>query len=226
LLLGTLLIDGGHFQRVGCISSSHFCSAERQFRTPLEYGGQRAPSAQWTVTGAGGFILEKNGNNDVAIDVTEVLAGKTQNGGIDDPSNMGAAMAPAALDTLLSYFRESGRTPSDFDLILTGDLGFEGSEILKELSKEEGYSLEGVHNDCGLLIFDRKKQDVHAGGSGCGCAATVLSSEILPKMLSGRYKNVLFMATGALMSVDSLKQGLTIPAIAHLVHLERREGGL
>jgi stage V sporulation protein AD len=111
-------------------------------------------------------------------------------------------------------------------LILTGDLGFEGSEILKELSKEEGYSLEGVHNDCGLLIFDRKKQDVHAGGSGCGCAATVLSSEILPKMLSGRYKNVLFMATGALMSVDSLKQGLTIPAIAHLVHLERREGGL
>ena len=133
-------------------------------------------------------------------------------------------MAPAAFDTLLTYFRESGKSPSDFDLILTGDLGYEGSEILKDLMKAEGYDIDKIYNDCGLLMYDRSIQDVHAGGSGCGCAATVLGARILKDLRKGRYKNVLFMATGALMSVDSLKQGLTIPAIAHLIHLERRDG--
>ena len=224
MLLAALLLESGHFKRAAAVSSSHFCSAERQFRTPLEYGGQRAPTAQWTVTGAGAFILEREPRGNGMVDVTEVLPGKTRNGGIDDPANMGAAMAPAALDTLLCYFRESGKRPGDFDLILTGDLGYEGSEILKDLSKQEGYNSDDVHNDCGLMIYDRKKQDVHAGGSGCGCAATVLGSKVLGQMAEGKYQNVLFMATGALMSVDSLKQGLTIPAIAHLLHLERKEG--
>lgn len=219
LLLAALLLDGGHFHRVAAVSSSHFCSAERQFRTPLEYGGQRAPTAQWTVTGAGAFLLEREGTVPLAR-ISEVLPGKTVNGGINDPANMGAAMAPAALDTLLAYFKESGKVPSDFDLILTGDLGYEGSEILKDLLNAEGYCIDGIHNDCGLLIYDRKKQDVHAGGSGCGCAATVLASKIIGDLKEGRLKNALFMATGALMSADSLKQGLTIPAIAHLVHLE------
>lgn len=222
LLIGSLLLESGHFLKAGTISSSHFCSAERQFRTPLEYGGQRAPTAQWTVTGAGAFILEKGSGEECSLDITEVLPGKTQNGGIDDPSNMGAAMAPAAFDTLLTYFKESNKHPCDFDLILTGDLGYEGSEILKELSKKEGVNLDSVHRDCGLMIYDRKEQDVHAGGSGCGCAATVLASKILPEMQSGRLKNILFMATGALMSADSLKQGLTIPAIAHLIHIQRK----
>ena len=219
LLIASILLDSGHFEKAAAVSSSHFCSAERQFRSPVEYGGQRAPTAQWTVTGAGAFLLEKNASEQ-GVQVVEVLPGKTQNGGIDDPANMGAAMAPAALDTLLTYFRESKTKPSDFDLILTGDLGYEGSEILKDLSNKEGYCLDGLHNDCGLMIYDRKKQDVHAGGSGCGCAATVLASTILPKLLCGKYRDVLFMATGALMSADSLKQGLTIPAIAHLIHLK------
>lgn len=219
LLLAALLLDGGHFQRAAVVSSSHFCSAERQFRSPLEYGGQRAPTAQWTVTGAGAFLLEREGTVPLAH-ITEVLPGKTINGGINDPANMGAAMAPAALDTLLAYFKESGKGPSDFDLILTGDLGHEGSEILRDLSSREGYCIDGIHNDCGLMIYDRHKQDVHAGGSGCGCAATVLASKVIKDLEQGRIKNLLFMATGALMSADSLKQGLTIPAIAHLVHLK------
>ena len=148
-----------------------------------------------------------------------MLPGTVRNAGIDDPNNMGAAMAPAALDTLLAYFRESGKKPSDFDLVLTGDLGNEGSKTLLELGKESGLNLEGRHNDCGLMIYDRNTQDVHSGGSGCGCAATVLSSFILPEMEKKNLKDILFVATGALLSADSVKQGLTIPAVAHLVHL-------
>ncbi len=219
LLLAALLLDSGHFQKAAVVSSSHFCSAERQFRSPVEYGGQRPPTAQWTVTGAGAFILERE--TSAPVTVSEVVVGKTTDCGIDDPNNMGAAMAPAALDTLQTYFTESHTAPTDFDMILTGDLGYEGSSILLELGKSTGLDLSQNHFDCGLKIFDRKKQDVHAGGSGCGCAASVLSCEILPKMVSGELHDVLFLATGALMSADAVKQGLCIPSIAHLVHLKR-----
>ncbi len=218
LLIASLLLDSGHFSKAAVISSSHFCSAERQFRSPVGYGGQRPPTSQWTVTGAGAFILEAEGAGTVYI--SEILPGKVSDNGIDDPNNMGAAMAPAALDTLCTYFKESATAPEDYDLILTGDLGYEGSSILEELMTEEGYPFNGRHSDCGLRIFELDKQDVHAGGSGCGCAATVLSTDILPKMEKGELKNVLFIATGALMSADSVKQGLCIPAVAHLVHLQ------
>lgn len=220
LLLGGLLLDSGHFMKCASVSSSHFCSAERQFRSPIEYGGQRPPTSQWTVTGAGAFLLESGSVDAPLARISHVLPGITQNGGINDPSNMGAAMAPAALDSLLTFFKESQSKPTDFDLILTGDLGYEGSKILRELSSREGYFIDDIHDDCGLMIYERKKQGVHAGGSGCGCAATVLSSKILGELKQGRMKRVLFMATGALMSADSLKQGLTIPAISHIVCLE------
>ena len=220
LLIASLLLDGGHIDRAAVISSSHFCSAERQFRSPVEYGGQRAPTAQWTVTGAGAFILERSEKSRARI--SDVLVGKTVDMGINDPANMGAAMAPAAYDTLRAYFRESGTLPANYDLILTGDLGREGSAILEDLCKNAGFDLSGRHSDCGLRIYDPEKQDVHAGGSGCGCAASVLASEILPKIERGEYKNLLFMATGALMSADAVKQGLTIPGIAHLVHIVYR----
>ena len=216
LLIASLLLDGGHFERAAVISSSHFCSAERQFRSPVEYGGQRAPTAQWTVTGAGAFLLDRK--EAVHTRISDVMIGKTVDRGIDDPANMGAAMAPAAFDTLCAYFAESDTAPTDYDLILTGDLGREGSGILEDLCAKAGYDLRGRHSDCGLRIFDREKQDVHAGGSGCGCAASVLAAEILPEMERGRIQNLLFMATGALMSADAVKQGLTIPGIAHLVH--------
>lgn len=222
LLLSALLLDSGHFEKISVVSSSHFCSAERQFRSPVEYGGQRPPTAQWTVTGAGAFLLEK-GNSGTAL-ISEVLPGTVQNAGMDDPNNMGAAMAPAALNTLLTYFQESGKKPSDFDMVITGDLGNEGSKILLELGKNSGLDLEGCYNDCGLMIYDRNTQDVHSGGSGCGCAATVLASFILPEMERKKLKDILFVATGALLSADSVKQGLTIPAVAHLVHLTGNNG--
>lgn len=217
LLIASLLLDGGHFSSAAVVSSSHFCSAERQFRTPVEYGGQRPPTAQWTVTGAGAFILGRS--EAPGVEISEVLPGKVCCEGIDDPNNMGAAMAPAALDTLRAYFTESGKRPEDFDLILTGDLGYEGSRILGELSKDCGIDLSSRQDDCGLRVYNRVTQKVNAGGSGCGCAASVLSAEILPKLSSGIYKDVLFAATGALMSADAVKQGLTIPAISHLVRL-------
>ena len=220
LLIASLLLETGLYRRLAVVSSSHFCSAERQFRSPVEYGGQRAPTAQWTVTGSGAFILD-------AVDaggayITEVLIGKIVDAGTKDPANMGAAMAPAALDTFLSYFDESGSQPGDFDLILTGDLGREGSKLLRALARESGRDLSN-HNDCGLMIYDRKKQDVHAGGSGCGCAATVLAGHVLPAVRRGEIRNMLFAATGALMSADAVKQGLTIPSIAHLLRIEFRK---
>ena len=220
LLIASAFLDSGLYQCAAVISSSHFCSAERQFRTPVEYGGQRTPTSQRTVTGAGAFVCERGCGSRVRL--REILPGRIVNAGVDDPNNMGAAMAPAALDTISAYFSQSGCSPDDFDLILTGDLGYEGSMILRELSKKSGVPLEN-HNDCGLLIFDRTRQDVHAGGSGCGCAASVLAGYILPKVASGEYKDVLFTATGALMNADAVKQGLTIPAVAHLVRLSYAE---
>ena len=221
LMLASIGITGGLFNKCATISSSHFCSAEQQYRTPLEYGGQRAPTAQWTVTGSGAFIV---GNEyEYGIRITEAMPGIVIDKGINDAANMGAAMAPAALDTLLRYFQQSDTVPQDYDAIFTGDLGLEGSKILKELMFIEGYDLNDVYFDCGNIIFDRETQDVHSGGSGCACSAVVLASYILPKLKTGEFKKVLLMGTGAMMSPSSLKQGLSIPAIAHLIKLEGKE---
>ncbi len=217
LALGAILYDSGSCQRCACVTSSHYCASERQFRFPLEYGGQRTPTSQWTVTGAGAFILSSTGN----VKISEAVLGKSIDMGITDINNMGAAMAPACADTIKRYFKASGRKVSDFDFIITGDLGYEGSEILKDLLLRDGIDIRENHNDCGLMIYDREKQDKHAGGSGCGCSASVLAGSILKNLESGILKNVLFIGTGALMSPMTLYQGGSIPAIAHLIHLSR-----
>ena len=221
LILASSLITGGIIKKCAAVTSSHFCSAEQQYRTPLEYGGQRSPTAQWTVTGSGAFIL--SGASESKARVTAALPGIVVDKGVNDASNMGAAMAPAAIDTLIRFFEQSETSPEDYDAIFTGDLGYEGSIILKELMSTEGYDMSINYEDCGNIIFDRERQDVHSGGSGCGCSAVVLASYILPKIQSGEYKKVLMIGTGAMMSPSSLKQGLSIPAIAHLVMLEHTE---
>lgn len=217
ILLATLCLNSAeNIKNVAVVTSSHNCSSERQFRFPLEYGGQRTPTAQWTVTGSGAFIL---GEGEGAY-VTEVLPGISCDKGIKDASNMGAAMAPAAIDTLNTYFNESKMKPDDFDAIYTGDLGFEGHGIVKDRMAELGYNMQNYF-DCGLLIYDTEKQDVHAGGSGCGCSASVLSAYILPKLESGEFHDVLYIATGALMSPMAVLQGQSIPGIAHLIRLTK-----
>lgn len=219
IALASCLVSSGSFDTCASVTSSHFCSSERQFRFPLEYGGQRTPTSQWTVTGAGAFIIGSGGK----IEIPEIMLGKTIEMGISDINNMGAAMAPSVVDTVIRYFGESELSPSDFDLIVTGDLGFEGSEILKELLYKKGYDIRKNHIDCGLIIFDRSKQDVHAGGSGCGCSASVLSSTILKNLENGAIKDILFIGTGALMSPMTLFQGEAIPGIAHLIRLRAKE---
>ena len=222
IMLAASMIGGGHARITAAVTSSHNAAAERQFRTPLEYGGQRPPTGQWTVTGAGAFIL---GNSAVTkgqemARVTAALPGIVIDQGINDANNMGAAMAPAATSTLLRYFTLSGTGPMDYDLIVTGDLGWEGSRILCDLMLAEGQDVTERHNDCGKLIFSHNTQDTHSGGSGCGCAATVLGGYLLPKLQVGELRRILFIATGAMMSPDSVKQGQSIPGIAHLLCLE------
>ncbi len=218
LSVGSMLVDAG----AKCVvagTSSHFCSSERQFRFPLEYGGQRPPSAQWTVTGAGSAVVEQEGEG---TKVKAVQIGTITDLGITDANNMGAAMAPAAARTISDFLKDTNTKPQNYDLILTGDLGYTGTELLYELMQEEyKIKLEGYHKDCGMMIYDLKKQDVNSGGSGCGCSASVLCSHILKNMERGKLKKVLFVATGALMSPTSNKQGNTIPGIAHAVLLER-----
>ncbi len=216
LIMASVMVGSGGANCAVCVTSSHFCSAERQYRFPLEYGGQRTPTAQWTVTGSGSCVVEKNGKG---IAVRRATVGKIVDLGVSDLNNMGAAMAPAAAKTLLEFFNDTDTKPKDYDLILTGDLGKVGTGCLYELMSKEGLNIKHNHKDCGLMIFDIEKQDVHAGGSGCGCAGSVLCSTILPEILNGRYNNILFMATGALMSPTSSMQGETIPAVAHLVNL-------
>ena len=216
LLNAALAVDGGAARLAVAVTSSHFCSAERQFRQPLDYGGQRPPTAQWTVTGAGACLIGAG----EGIRVEAVTPGRVIDLGIKDANNMGAAMAPAAADTLLRFFEDTHTTPGDYDRIYTGDLGVVGSRLLTELLDKEGVDLRSVHRDCGVLIFDRERQDVHAGGSGCGCSASVLCAHILPDMAAGKLSNVLFCATGALMSPTSSQQGESIPGIAHLIHLK------
>lgn len=225
LSLASMLIDSGYAKNTMALTSSHFASAEKQFRFPLDYGNQRPRSATWTVTGSAGVILssEKCEYNLVSgrksIVVTGITTGKIMDYGIKDSMNMGACMAPAAADVIMANFRDFGRCVRDYDKIITGDLGYVGTEILKELLGREDINLNN-HMDCGIEIYDNSLQDTHSGGSGCGCSGIVLSGFILRKLCRGDYKRVLFVPTGALLSPVSFNEGDTIPSIAHGIVLE------
>ena len=214
--LGSLLVESGVANNLVAATSSHFCTAERQFRFPLEYGSKRTPNSQRTVTGAGAAVLSQ-GNGKVKI--KSVTFGKVKDYDVTDANNMGAAMAPAAADTIKAYLDDTGAKPDDFDLILTGDLGKIGKKLLIELLQKENVDISSVHDDCGLMIFDVNSKDFAAGGSGCGCSASVLYTYIMDKFEKGELKRILFVATGALLSPTSSNQGLSIPSIAHLVEL-------
>ena len=218
LALAAMTLDGGFGQWTAAVASSHFCSAERQYRTPLEYGSQRTPTAQWTVTGAGAVVLGKDGPGPY---ITHCTIGRIEDKGIKDANNMGAAMTPAVVETLKAHFQDTGRRPDYYDLIVTGDLGVLGSRLLVELLGQEGYDISGNHTDCGKLIFDLEGQDVHCGGSGCGCSASVLTGHLLGGMKQGRWKNILFCPTGALHSPTATMQGESIPGICHAVAISK-----
>ncbi len=215
LINASVFVESGAATTCAAVTSSHFCASERQFRTPLGYGGQRTPSAQWTVTGAGAAIVGHGG----CISVNAACVGIIDDLGIKDPTNMGAAMAPAAADTIKRYLTDTSTAPTDYDLILTGDLGFIGSDLLRQLLERENIDLADRHNDCGMMIFDREAQDVHAGGSGCGCVGSVLCSHIMKQLEQGTLGRILVIATGALMSTTSSWQGESIPGVAHLAEL-------
>lgn len=214
LLLAGMAVSGGFCRRALAMTSSHFASSERQYRFPLGYGGQRTPTAQWTVTGAGAAILGTDGTGPFLRSAT---IGTIVDAGIKDANNMGAAMAPAAFETLRAHFDDLHCAPEDYDLIVTGDLGKLGSELVRELFTREGVRLKERYQDCGVLIFDAKAQDVHCGGSGCGCSASVLCGYLLNMLRSGEIKNLLFCGTGALLSPLSTQQGESIPAVCHAV---------
>ena len=217
LCLGSSMIDGGAANHAICAASSHFCSAEKQFRFPLELGNQRPPTSQWTVTGSGAAILSKNGTGPF---ITHMTTGKIVDMGIKDSNNMGAAMAPAAVDTLVTHFKDTGRNPSYYDAIITGDLGHVGKEIVTEMIQTKGYQIQSNYNDCGVLIFDKAKQDTHSGGSGCACIGTVFSGYLFQMLQEKKYKKILLVATGALTNSTTAQQGESIPGIAHAVSIE------
>lgn len=217
ILIAAMNIEAGIAQKAAACTSSHFGTAERQYRFPLEYGGQRPPSAQHTATASGAVVLS---TQKTPLRIYGGAFGSIQDLGVTDQNNMGGAMAPAALKLILDYLAETRTTPEDYDLIATGDLGAIGAEAVVKMAQERGVNLHHCYQDCGLLLYDREKQDMHAGGSGCGCSAAVLTADILPKITKGTYRNVLFLSTGALLSPTSVLQGESIPAIAHLVHLK------
>lgn len=217
LTLAAMAVAGGFADYAAAITSSHFGSAEKEFRFPLAYGNQRPLSATWTVTGSGAFILASQGGY---VKITGVTPGKIVDMGVKDNMNMGACMAPAACDTIYQNLMDFNRQPEDYDRIITGDLGYVGQEILIQLLKEKGFDISSQHMDCGIEIYDRENQDTHAGGSGCGCSAVVLAAMILPKLRKEVWKRVLFVPTGALLSKVSFNEGQTIPGIAHGVVLE------
>ena len=217
MMIGSMLVAGGMADNALCVTSSHFCSAEKQYRYPLEYGGQRAPSAQWTVTGSGAAVLKKEGDGPY---IKAVTTGKIIDMGINDVNNMGGAMAGAAHDTLTALFKDTGTNPCDYDVIVTGDLATVGSDVLCELMDKEGYNIYPKHKDCGKMIFDIKAQDVHAGGSGCGCCGSVFCGHIFKELKRGNIKRMILMATGALMNPQLLFQGETIPSIAHAIIID------
>ena len=216
LALASLLIDGGFARRAAAMTSSHFCTAERQYRMPVPYGSQRTPTAQWTATAAGCTILAEKGQGPY---VTHVICGRIVDKGITDSNNMGAAMAPAAYDTLSAFFRDTQTGPKDYDLILTGDLGELGHDIVRDFFRRDGIDLTDRYQDCGLLLYDREKQDMHAGASGCGCSAAVLNGYVLPGLRAGKWRQVLFAPTGALLSPTTSFQGESVPGICHAVCL-------
>lgn len=216
LLLSGLFVESGIAENVCAVTSSHFCSAERQFRFPLEYGSQRPPTAQWTATASGAVVV---GSASDKPQLRGVTIGNIKDMGVTDANNMGAAMAPAAAETIKQFLRDSGMSPQQFDLIVTGDLGQVGSDLLLDMLQKDGLDITPLHNDCGLMLYDRNRQQVDAGGSGCGCSASVLCSDLLPRLQRGELKNLLFIATGALMSTTAVQQGESIPGIAHLVWL-------
>ena len=236
LSLASMSVAAGYADTAAAVTSSHFGSAEKQFRFPLEYAQQRPVSSTWTVTGSGAFLLgtqaayeeaceyrkkaDKKRAGVHAIRVSGVTTGKMVDYGIKDSMNMGAAMAPAACDTIVSHLQDFGRQPSDYDAIVTGDLGKVGKEILLHLAEEQGFQLEKQHEDCGLLIYDCEKQETDSGGSGCGCSAVTLANHYLPSLENGLLKRILFVPTGALISKISFNQGLSIPGIAHAVVIE------
>ena len=218
--LGAMCVNAGYADRVLTLASSHYATAEKQFRFPLGYGNQRAQSATWTVTGCGAVVL---GKNKTRVAVTGITTGKLVDMGSKDSMNMGAAMAPAAWNTIRQNFEDFGVDASYYDRIITGDLGMVGQKALLDFMKSSGYDITGKHMDCGLEIYDRGEQDVHSGGSGCGCSAVTLCAHILPKLMRGEWSRVLFVPTGALLSTVSYNEGQSIPGIAHAVILERME---
>lgn len=217
LSIGAMTIAGGYAENVIAMASSHFASAERQFRFPLEYGNQRPFSATWTVTGCGAVILSKNKG---FARITGITTGKIVDYGLKDALNMGACMAPAAVDVIYSHFKDFNSTPDDYDKIITGDLGYVGQTILIDLLKRKGFDISKVHMDCGIEMFNSDEQDTHSGGSGCGCSATVLTSYIFKQLKKKAYKKILFIPTGALLSPISFNEGQSIPGIAHCVMIE------
>ena len=227
IMVGSMLVDGGYMDLVACAASSHFSSAERQYRYPLEMGVQATPTCQRTVTGAGCVFIKdpENLNGEYPFNSIELIGGtvgSVEDFGITDANNMGAAMAPAAAETICTHVRDFSTSPANYDRIITGDLGSFGSEMLYELCRGQGYDIKSKHDDCGKLMFS-EEQNVHCGGSGCGCAATVLAGHILPKIESGEYKKILFLATGAMLSPVSSLQGESIPAIAHALVIKHVE---
>ena len=217
--LGAMLVDGDFANNVVVGASSHFCAAEKQFRFPLALGTQRPPSATWTVTGDGSAVLSKEGKGPV---ITEITTGKIIDMGVTDTMNMGAAMAPAAVNVLTAHFKDTGRQPSYYDVIATGDLGYIGKQLVIELMAKEGYEMGENFTDCGIEIFDKESQDTHAGGSGCACSAVTFTSYFYKKLMEGTIGRMLFIPTGALMSPTTSQQGSTIPGIAHGVVIESR----
>ena len=215
--VASVFLEGQGAKNILCATSSHFCSAEKQFRFPLELGTQRPPTAQWTVTGAGAAILSNKGEGPY---ITNITPGKIVDMGIKDANNMGAAMAPAALDTLITHLEDTKRTPDYYDAIITGDLGYIGKDILIEMANSKGYNIKSNYNDCGVLIFDKQKQDTHSGGSGCACIATVFSGYLFKQLKERNIKKILLMATGALTNATTVQQGETIPGIAHAISVE------
>ena len=236
LSLAALCTAAGYGQHILCATSSHFASAEKEFRFPLGYGNQRPLSATWTVTGAGACILGCNPparpvpgelstlrNQDTCAVITGITTGRLTDFGLKDSFNMGGCMAPAACNTISEHLKDFHRTVSDYDAIFTGDLGMVGQKILLDLLNEQNIDISSIHQDCGMLIYDPQTQDTHSGGSGCGCAASVLAGYILPELIAGKWNRILFVPTGALLSKVSFNEGDTIPGIAHAVVIERRE---
>ncbi len=222
LSLGSMSICGGFADKVLCVTSSHFASAEKEFRFPLEYGNQRPLSSTWTVTGSGAFVLTNGASNNerVRARITGITTGIIQDYGLKDSMNMGACMAPAACNVIYQHLMDFNRAPDYYDKIITGDLGTVGQAALLELLRDQGFDISKNHMDCGIEIYDAQKQDTHAGGSGCGCAATVLSAYILKQLEEGVWKRVLFVPTGALLSKTSFNEGQNIPGIAHGIVIE------